>query len=141
MIDSRAIINHCHKLKNLMKQVHVVVNRRLRKVELHDKCNLCMVATTHGFLGASEEISGCEHVELASDVVNDKVLDMPTKHKIGANPILECIDFQRELLYLHNLGVSFSSNYNLQQISTELEKAKKLLPSANLKVVKSHNRK
>jgi len=75
----------------------------------------------------------------ASDLARDKVLDMPTKYKIGANAITESLDFQRELPYQHSLGISFSNTFDLQWISIELEKAKKLLPLANLTLVKSCN--
>jgi len=113
----------------------VLNNKRVKKIELQDKHNLC-IAASPPVSRASEEIPICEQVVPASDLARDKVIDTPTKYKIGAHTITESVDFQRELLYLHSWGIGFLNNFDLQQISIELEKAKQLLPLANLTLVK-----
>jgi len=103
-------------LKKLVKQVHVLNNKRVKKIELQDKHNL-HIAASPPVSKALKEIPICEQVVPASDLARDKVLDTPTKYEIGAHAITESVDFQRELPYLHSLGISFLNNFDQQQIS------------------------
>jgi len=62
--------------------------------------------------------------EVVSVMQTMKQLDMPTKLSIAANCITENLDFKKEFLYLHNLGISFDNDFDLNQINLEMAKPK-----------------